>query len=276
MKYDATLKKTFRTPPNLLFSLALGRKVTLTRLLPGDLITVATAQPDLLFETADGELIHAELHGYGMQDFAVRNLGYFAGILRDFGRPPQQLVFWIGPGKVGVYDGLIFPPALDYRYRLIDVRDIEAELLLDDGAVEESIFAILCKLRDPREVVTGILRRIGELPPEDQREAVMMLLVLSGLRGLKTLVSEEVKRMPVSIDIHENEFLEDIFQQGLEKGLEQGKETSTRDLLVELAESRFGPLPASLRLRIESADLSQLQTWVRRAIRASSLDEIFP
>jgi hypothetical protein len=76
MKYDATLKKLFRRPPNRLLSLGLGREVVVTRVLPTELITVESAHPDLLFETEHGELIHAELHGYGMQDFPVRNLGY--------------------------------------------------------------------------------------------------------------------------------------------------------------------------------------------------------
>ncbi len=80
------------------------------RLLPAEPITVASAHPDLLFETGEEELIHAELHGYGMADFAVRNLGYFADILRDYGRPAHQIAFWIGPGKIRVGDGLSYRP----------------------------------------------------------------------------------------------------------------------------------------------------------------------
>jgi hypothetical protein len=104
--------------------------------------------------------------------------------------------------------------------------------------------------------VGGILRRIGELPREDQREAVMMLLVLSGLRGLKALVADEVKRMPVSIDIHENEFLEDFYQHGR-------------------AEQKFGVLPNDLRQLINDADSALLQPWIRRIVQSSIVDEIF-
>jgi hypothetical protein len=86
---------------------------------------------------------------------------------------------------------------------------MDAEVLLESGRIEESIFSVLCKLGDRRAAVARILRRIGQLPVERQREAIGQLLVLSGLRGLKSLVKEEVKRMPFSIDIHENEFLEE-------------------------------------------------------------------
>lgn len=109
MKYDTTLKKVFKTPPNLLLSQALGRTVVVKQVLATDLIKIENAHPDLLFETEDGALIHAEVHGYGMGDFAVRNLGYFAGLLRDFGRPPQQIVFWIGPGEGGRSGWAEFP-----------------------------------------------------------------------------------------------------------------------------------------------------------------------
>ena len=271
MKYDATLKKNFQQPPNRLLSYALGKDVTVARILPTDLITVENLHPDMLFEDVDGTLIHAELHGYGMKGFPCRNLGYFWLVLRDYDRPPVQVVFWIGPGPVGVADGLNFPPALAYRYIVIDVRDIDAEVLLDTGEVEESIFAVLCKSADKRDTVARILRRIGQLPVEKQREAVTQLLVLSGLRGLKSLVKEEVKRMPVTIDIHENEFLEEIYQEGEQKG----RLANAREMLLEQIDVKFGPVPAAFKQRIETSDLATVQLWGRRLMKAATLDEIF-
>ncbi len=276
MRYDATLKRVFHRLPHRLISSALGREVRLKRVLPTELITVQNAHPDLLFETEDGEVIHAELHGYGMQDFGVRNLGYFWVLLRDYGKPPIQIVFWIGQGKPGVSDGLSFPPALEYRYRVIDVREIDAEYLLEGGAIEESIFAILCKLGDARQVIARILARIGQMPVEEQREAVLLLLVLSGLRDLQPLVKDEVKRMPVAgFDIHENGFLEEIYQEGLEQGIEKGVERTERSILIDLAEQKFGPLSTHLKQRVESAPAADLQRWTRRILQSSTVDEIF-
>src|SRR5262249_5237814 len=146
-----------------------------------------------------------ELQGYRQNDFARRNLLYYSLVLRDYDRPPIQLVFWIGPGKVAVSDGLSHPPSLEYRYRVIDVREVDGDWLLESGDVDESIFAILCKLRDERAAVALILERISLLTVPEQREAIAELLILSGLRDLKALVKEEIKRMPVSIDIHEND-----------------------------------------------------------------------
>ncbi len=156
---------------------------------------------------------------------------------------------------------------MTYHYRVIDVREIDAELLIDSERVEESIFAILCKLSDQRKAVARILRQISRLPIERQREALAQLLILSGLRGLKALVKDEVKRMPARIDIHENEFLEEIWQEG---GL-----STAREMVLGLLDEKFGPVPAMTRQRIESADLPALQLWCRRAIKTARLDDVF-
>ena len=73
MKYDATLKKLFHNPPHRLLSRVLGKEVVVERILPTELITVANLHPDMLFEAADGTLIHTELQGYPQDDFAARN-----------------------------------------------------------------------------------------------------------------------------------------------------------------------------------------------------------
>ncbi len=122
-----------------------------------------------------------------------------------------------------------FPPALAYRYIVIDVRDTDAEVLLDTGEV------------------------------------------LSGLRGLKSLVKEEVKRMPVTIDIHENEFLDEIYQEGEQKG----RLANAREMLLEQIDVKFGSVPATFKQRIETGELATLQLWGRRLMKAATLEEIF-
>ena len=283
MRYDATLKKLFQQPPNRLLSLAFGKPVTVVRMLPTDLITVENLHPDLLFEDDQGDLIHAEMHGYPMAAFACRNLIYFGLLLRDYKRPPHQVVFWIGRDRIGVSAGLSYPPELEYSYRVIDVRDIDARILLEGGGIGEWVFAILCKVDEPEALVAEILGRIAELPAVSQKEAVAQLLVLSGLRGLKSVVQEQVNNMPLSFDIHENEFLEEVFQEGKEKGLQEGKEKglqegrleSARLLLSELLEAKFGPLPSTAQDRISQASFEEIQLWQRRALLSASLVSLF-
>ena len=272
MNSDATLKKIFQRPPNLLLSHVLGREVAVKRLLPTELIVIQDLSPDVLFEDQNGEIIHVELHGYWMKDFAVRNLIYWGLVYRDYARPPKQIVFWIGPRKVGVKDGLSFDPDLHYRYTVIDVRDIDGEFLLESEEVGEAIFAILCRLRDVRAGIARIAGRIRRLNPVEQREALIKLLVLSGLRDLTEVVKEEISDMPFTMDIHENTFLEEIWLKGQQEGLLKGE----RNSLMRFLEVRFGSglNEATLR-RIEQASLADLKHWGRLAISAPSLTDIF-
>lgn len=283
MKYDATLKKVFQRPPNLLLSHALGEKVVVKQILPSEMITIGNLHPDLLFETEEGAIIHTELHGYPMANFAVRNLIYFGLILRDYCKPPTQVVFWIGAGDVGVPEGLDIPGSLQYRYHLIDVRQLDAELLFASPDTGEAIFGILCKLKDQHEAVQRILRRIASLPASEQREALAELLILSGLRGLTELVNTEARTMPITIDIHENSFLEGIFQdgrstgkqEGRQEGRQEGLQQALRDTLLRNLHQKFGTIPADVSSAIATAEVATLERWNSRVIPSSDLTSVF-
>lgn len=278
MVYDATLKSIFRLPPNLLLSLALGKRVVVKRPLPTDAIVVHDLEPDLLYEDEDGKIIHAETHGYGLKSFTARNLVYFAIINRDYAIMPRQIVFWVGKGPVGVDNGLdCDDPDLRYRFRMVDARSIVAKTLVESGNVGEAIFAILCKYDDAEELVDKICARIlSELPPDEQRDAVAKLLVLSGLRDVTPVVKEKLKRMPIAIDIHENAFLDEIWKQGEAKGESHGRLVGARETLRDMMEMKFGPLPDSIQARIEAApDLDQIKSWSRRVLHAAALASVF-
>ena len=281
MKSDIALRHVFQRPPSLLLSQVIGKEIAVKRILPTEMFVIRNLRPDVLFETEDGEIIHVELHGYPFDDFGCRNLIYYGLVLRDYKRPPIQVVFWIGPGKVGIPDGVRHPPRLDYSYLVIDVRELDGEFLLESGDVSEAIFAVLCKLSNVREAIARIAGRIRALPPQDQRAAIAELLILSGLRGLTELVKEEISDMPIEIDIHENEFLEGIWQQALrkgeekgrevgrEEGREEGSETIARELLYEILHARFGTIAdPSIARRIAGGRLSDLRLWASRALSA--------
>ena len=90
-------------------------------------------------------------------------------MLRDYNRPPIQIVFWTGNGSEGVASGLYFEPSLKYQYIVIDVREIDADLLIDGPDAGEAVFPILCKLRNPLAVriCAGGVRQRASLPRLD-------------------------------------------------------------------------------------------------------------
>ncbi len=62
--------------------------------------------------------------------------------------------------------------------------------------------------------------------------------------------------------------------EGRSEGRAEGRSEAMRAALVRLLESRFGPLDAAIRARLEAADLACLEAWFNRALEARSLDEV--
>ena len=100
-----TTQEDFQRPPSVLLSYVLGEKIVVKRILPATLILIENLEPDVLFETESGQLIHAELHGYGMTKFAARNLIYCGMVIRDYDRKPVALPRLDTPGGLRRRDG---------------------------------------------------------------------------------------------------------------------------------------------------------------------------
>ncbi|ARP94088.1 Rpn family recombination-promoting nuclease/putative transposase [Bordetella genomosp. 13] len=64
-------------------------------------------------------------------------------------------------------------------------------------------------------------------------------------------------------------------EQGREQGIEQGLEQGRHALLEQLLAHRFGPLPPSLRMRLDAASPEQLGHWAIAMLDAPSLDAVF-
>ena len=146
--------------------------------------------------------------------------------------------------------------------------EVDGEFLLDSPDIREATFAILCKLTDPRAAIVHLGARIRLLTPEEQRVAIAHLLVLSGLRGLMEVVKEEISTMPLQIDIHENEFLDEIWH--------QGKDDEARENLLDLLDQRFGPITdVAILARIRTGGRADVKAWMRRVLDAPSVESIF-
>lgn len=111
----------------------------------------------------------------------------------------------------------------------------------------------------------GILEQIGQLEGARRDRALAQLLILSGLRGPSRRLTVEVKRMGV-IDISKNEFLQEIRREAMAEG--------RAEMLQGLLESRFGPLPRWVQLRLAKATLQQIDLAAKRLFRAESLEAV--
>lgn len=294
MKYDATLKELlFRQAPTTLLSHVLREPIRVKRPLPTELPSVRGPRADLLFELEDSRTLHAELHNYGDSWFGHRMLQYRLRIQEQYRRVPVQVAFWTAGGPARVPSG-IEEELLSYRFHLIELRRVDAEPLLRSDNIGENVLAVLCRSGDPLQTIRRILGLIARQPMPEWRDTVQKLLILSGLRGLQLAVAEESHQMPLTMTIHNNEYLrmlhdeaialglEEGLQKGMQKGMQKGAQkamqkfiAAERKRLEKMLRHRFGKVPLYAQRKIKSADTEKLERWMMRLLDAEKIRDVF-
>ena len=81
--------------------------------------------------------------------------------------------------------------------------------------------------------------------------------------------------MAIILDIENNPFLRDIFEEGRQEGRQEGQIEGERALARRQLARRFGVLPAWAEQHIAAADTTTLEQWGLRLLDTTSLEEVF-
>ena len=228
---------------------------------------------DLLGETADGDLVHVELQSGNDLTMPLRMAEYCLGVFRLYGRFPRQAVLYVGEAELRMESELRAPGVL-FQYRLIDIRDLDGERLLESGEVGDNVIAILAGLRDHEGAVRKIMKRIGGLPAAERDAALAQLTILAGLRHLSQAVERETRNMPIDLDIRDHEFLGPIIRNAEQKGRQEGRQEGELTVLRRLIEKRFGSLPSRAHERLAALSASELEDLSERVLDATSIEDL--
>ncbi len=286
-QYDITVKELLQAAPPKLLQLIWGTQPV--EILTVDFPKVRMRHPDFVVRTKRGGIEQLEVQSDNDDDMEWRMLEYYPLLRKLFGRPPIQRVRYIGLKPLKIV-GYIDEPNLQFRYEVIDLRQIEAELLLKSKSVEDRILAILCHADNAQTTIRRILHSLSPLPAKIQGDKIEQLLILSRLRGLTTMVSNEVRqRNAVKEILREtgvwqewvNEEAEKISVQKLEKAArlaEKQAAQARRDerikLLTRQLETLYGTLPKWANEKIAAAQSRTLEKWMMRLLKAKSLEEV--
>src|SRR5882762_74491 len=132
---------------------------------------------------ADGSLFHLELQSEN-EAAIPRMAEYSLGAFRLFGRFPRQILLYVGEAPMRM-ESVLRGPDVSFRYRAIDIRDLDGDRLLESEDVGDNVIAILARLRDHKEAVRKIVARIAGLAAAEREIAMGQLLILAGLRHLE-------------------------------------------------------------------------------------------
>ena len=173
-------------------------------------------------------LLHIEIQNDNNTKMPLRMLRYYTDIrLSGFGEPLHQYLIYIGRARLTMPDG-IDEPGFRYQYRILDMRQIDCDALLQQDTPDALVLAILCdfKHRPAKDVVHYIVTRLKTLLKDDEsgfRRYIDMLEILSENRELQATI-KEVEKMLTQVDIKKLPSYQLGVEQGLEEGMEKGRE----------------------------------------------------
>ena len=222
---------------------------------------VHNTRVDLLGETADKGLVHLELQSGHDPDMPLRMAEYCLSVFRLFKRFPRQVLLYVGEAPLRMASELRGDD-VSFRYRAIDIRELDGERLLESEGVGDNVIAILARLRDHKDAVRRIVERIAGLVPVERETALGQLIILAGLRQLEETVEQEARKMPILNDLLDNKVLGREFKRG------------ELTVLRRQIEKRFGAIPSWAEERLVDRSAADLEELSVRVLDAQSIEDL--
>ena len=279
-EYDVVLKLLFRSKSSQAVREIAGGAVK--RWLDKELPAIRNTRADLIGETVGGDIVHFEFMSVNQKFFELRMAGYYAEIYQACGRHPRQALVYVGRTKLRM-SGHFKSPTLNFRFRVVDLHELNGERFLDSDEAGDQILALLMRLKNPGKAIRRVLATIATLDARAREDALGQLMVICGLRGIETKVEEEIRKVPVLNSLLDHKVLgrefkkgrEQGMEEGLERGLEQGRHEGEEKLLRRQLEHRFKRLPKWADDKLATATPAQIEEWGERFVEKKSLAAIF-
>ncbi len=242
--------------------------------LDAELPEVRTRHVDLLGRTEAGNLVQVELQSFNDAQMALRMAEYALAIYRRYGAFPLQFVIYVGQEKLAMKRHLK-ASRFTFECDIVDIRSFEPTELLQSPRLEDNILAVLTRFSGRPADVRQILNRIAEAPPDRRKAAVAELMILAGLRQFGSIIEEEIKKMPIVIDLNTHTVFGPHYRRGLKEGIEEGVGQGIRQNLTSLITHRFGKIPARYARRLNAMSSPELQALSDRLFSAETISELF-
>ena len=235
---------------------------------------------DLVALLEDDTVFHFEFQGQNHKSIAYRQGIHGLLIAERYQRRVRQVVLYVGKPEMRMNSELD-TGEIQVSFRLMDIREIDAEMLLRSGRAGDLALAMLAK--GGTERLAEILLRAAKLRPESRSRVMVQLAVFSGLRGLSNQVRMEMDTMgTIPLEFRDNVFLREVWEQVMSEGLAKGKAIAEAEaevvgmmkiLHLQLL-TKFGRVPRWAEQRLKKASKVQLERWSKKFITAQTLDAV--
>jgi predicted transposase YdaD len=280
-QFDVSLKALFRHSRGVMSRILFGGEVA--EWLNIEQPDVRNLRADILARVTDGKLRHVEFQTRNDPEIGLRELDYYVGFQRLLKEHVEQIVVYAGREPLNMKP-VFESPSTQHKFRIIDIRQMDGEDLLESDDWGDNALALLTKA-DRERVIQVVEAQLRRLEGEEQQEAARTFVLLSGILGIEEEIGRRLKTD--MIDIMENKVLGPAIQQGIEQGIEQGRregiekgieqgvEKGMRQALKVLVKSRFGSLPRWASARIDKSSQQEIKDLIAGASAAPTLEDLF-
>jgi hypothetical protein len=289
--FDTTIKLLIQSSAHELLR-QIGVKEPVTQWLNVELSRVKNWRADLAGRTVSGAMVHIELQSDNDPEMPLRMAEYALGILRRYKQYPQQLVLFVGNGKLTMKP-VLEAPGMSYHYDQLDIRQLDGGKLIASGQISDNLLGVLAKLDDATQGIRKVLRKIAKLGVGKRNAALSLLFAAAEIRSLQHTVSEEVRKVPVLVKTSLNDktfgpWIRKGMAKGMEKGMQRGMATGmekgvqigvqrgTERTLRLLLQQRFGKLPSDISTRLGKLSERKIELLLAGIMAGKSLHQLFP
>jgi predicted transposase YdaD len=181
---------------------------------------------------------------------------------------------YVGEAPLGMKDR-VESPGVSVSFHLVDIRDLDGERLLASANLGDNVLAVLTRLGERTKAVRRILDRIARGRSGERNQALAELLILGRLRQLSGLLKREVEKMPILLDIMDDEIFGPVIRKGLRQGRVEGRVEGQVEMLRSQIEKRFGRIPSAVAQRLAALKPAQLKRVGLRLLDAKRIEDLF-
>jgi predicted transposase YdaD len=139
----------------------------------------------------------------------------------------------------------------------------------------DNLLARLTRLGEQPEAVRRILDRIAKGRSGERNQELAELLILGRLRHLSGELKREVEKMPILLDIMDDEIFGPAIRKGLRQGRAEGRIEGQVEILHRQIRKRFGRIPPAAIQRIAALKPAQLNRVAVRLLDAQRIEDLF-
>jgi hypothetical protein len=166
---------------------------------------------------------------------------------------------------------------LNFRFELVEASKLRAKPLLETGDLGDAVVAVLTADGTSTDVIKAILGKIMRAPASERADALAQLVALSHLRGIRPLIEQECKAMPIVVSVEDSAILrppiDRAYDLGMAEGKAQGQALVAKSIETILHQRFPGQVPSGLADRLSHVAAETLDEILHKSLTAASVAE---